>query len=79
MFRYTEGLSQTESQTLRGQLVERLMMTAKEQGDAEALSFCESQRETALDRLQRLNVDDIDWAMSLVQSKANPTEYLRST
>lgn len=54
------------------------MVAAKDQGDAEVLSLCESQREVALYTLQRVNAADIDWIMNLIQSKANPTHYLRS-
>ncbi|KAF9022499.1 hypothetical protein BDZ89DRAFT_203658 [Hymenopellis radicata] len=73
---YSEILSKTMSITLRARLIDDILATG--QSDSDVLSWCETQKELALDTFQKLDVSGIDWIMKVVQSKQDPTDYLRT-
>ncbi|KAF9022478.1 hypothetical protein BDZ89DRAFT_202990 [Hymenopellis radicata] len=76
---YTEGLSKTPSNELRGQLLGRLLTAAIERHDSVVISWCQTQSKPILEGLQKVEVNELDWLMTLVKSMPDGTHYLRSS
>ncbi|KAI3621829.1 2og-fe oxygenase [Moniliophthora roreri] len=77
--KYAEAFMGECSNDLRGQFVEKMLTAATNARDDTVIGWCNSQREAILDTLQKLEIKEIDWVVSSLQSKKNPTQYLRDT
>ncbi|KAK7025473.1 hypothetical protein VNI00_016002 [Paramarasmius palmivorus] len=71
--RYTAAFVNESSNDVREIFLRRMRSV----GDTTIETWCNEQQATILATIQNLEIEEIDWAIDVLLSKSNPTQYLR--